>query len=448
MRPIAILTSTLAACALLLVADATVFAQAPKPKGAAPEAPPGNPGTKSAVVPSYFVIPLQGAIGKEVIASKVKEAMQAGLKDPKTILVLEVDSPGGLISECEAILNILASEKDRRSVAFVKNALSAAAILALTCDEIYMHEDSVIGDAQAITLKTPQLQESTPQTKPQPGQPRSPRRRAAPEPEPKKDSPETPPSEEEKDEKKSDSPISVAPEKFQSYWRALCRRAAEVGGHNPLVAEGMAEVDMQLRVVEKDGKKVIEQFLTLRDEDFVENRVIKPKGKLLTLTAKEAVQHGVAVQTVRKLTDIEVVNPDLIGWKQSSHRGRAIMSGYSKDLAKAEKSLDQLITSFTQLLHFAAATDPADVPLVTDVRGDPTVAARGQFIRTCTAHAGHLTMCDQALKKIVRIGAQYPALGVSPKALEKQQDFLTTLRQRMRAEAKRWRVSAAIGPGL
>src|SRR5438093_12466752 len=91
--------------------------QSPKHKASQPAAEP----------PSYFLIPFQGTVGRELIAQKVKEAMAAGLKNPRTVLVLEFDSPGGLISECEAILALLAEQKERRSIAFIKNAYSAAA---------------------------------------------------------------------------------------------------------------------------------------------------------------------------------------------------------------------------------------------------------------------------------------------------------------------------------
>src|SRR6185503_14629842 len=104
--------------------------------------------------PSYFVIPFKGEIGKTLVAAKVKEAMAAGLKDPQTVLVLDFDSPGGLIRECEAILELLAQQKERRSIAVIKNAYSAAAILALSCDEIFMLENSSIGCAQAIVLSS------------------------------------------------------------------------------------------------------------------------------------------------------------------------------------------------------------------------------------------------------------------------------------------------------
>src|SRR2546422_561999 len=124
---------------------------------------PQSPKHKASVqpseeVPSYFLIPFQGTVGRELIAQKVKEAMAAGLKNSRTVLVLEFDSPGGLISECEAILALLAEQKERRSIAFIKNAYSAAAILALACDEIYMLENSSIGSAQAILISNPPSQ--------------------------------------------------------------------------------------------------------------------------------------------------------------------------------------------------------------------------------------------------------------------------------------------------
>src|SRR5690554_3626569 len=61
----------------------------------------------------------------------------------------------------------------------------------------------------------------------------------------------------------------VMPEKYQSYLRGLMRATAEANGRDPRIAEAFVDPDVDLPA-------------------------IKPTGKVLTLTSKEAVQHGMA----------------------------------------------------------------------------------------------------------------------------------------------------------
>jgi len=63
-------------------------------------------------------------------------------------------------------------------------------------------------------------------------------------------------------------------------------------GHNPLLAEAIVDAEMQLFVVETDGRKSV----TEQDGDAA--TVITPKGKLLTVTDKEALACGLSAGTV------------------------------------------------------------------------------------------------------------------------------------------------------
>jgi len=68
---------------------------------------------------------------------------------------------------------------------------------------------------------------------------------------------------------------------LQSIWRAVCRKAAEHGGHPTLLAEAMVDPAFALTMREEQGKLVFE-----RDG---QGKVIKASGRILTLTAREAV---------------------------------------------------------------------------------------------------------------------------------------------------------------
>lgn len=83
---------------------------------------------------------------------QIDRSLRAGAE----IIVFEIDSPGGellaSINLSQAIADL--DEHRVRTIAYVpREALSGAAIIALGCDEIYMHPTARIGDAGPIELK-------------------------------------------------------------------------------------------------------------------------------------------------------------------------------------------------------------------------------------------------------------------------------------------------------
>ena len=400
---------------------------------------PQSPKHKASVqpseeVPSYFLIPFQGTVGRELIAQKVKEAMAVGLKNPRTVFVLEFDSPGGLISECEAILALLAEQKERRSIAFIKNAYSAAAILALACDEIYMLENSSIGSAQAILISNPPSQPQ-PQTQP----------RTQPPPEAP---PRSPPSVAPEDKPPAGPVVTEAHEKIQSVWRSICRRAADLGGHSPLLAEAMADPDIQIRLVEKDGKNVVEQFLEAREEDLAQNRILKPKGKLLTLTGREAVNCGLATAVVGRLSDIEKKAPGLSGWKPVSDRGKRIMDTFRGKVEKAEKTFREMVVKAGDELRLAVLEDPAKSTYNVDGKGNLTAGSYDLLVKQCTRCANHLNNCEAALKQISELGKNIPFLDEEAKAAQEKRVEIRAARERIQQFAKRFKLPTMKKLGL
>ncbi|MBI1346657.1 hypothetical protein GC163_10255 [bacterium] len=83
---------------------------------------------------------------------QIDRSLRAGAE----IIVFEIDSPGGelmaSINLSQAIANL--DEHHVRTVAYVpREALSGAAIIALGCDEIYMHPTAKLGDAGPIEVR-------------------------------------------------------------------------------------------------------------------------------------------------------------------------------------------------------------------------------------------------------------------------------------------------------
>jgi len=96
-------------------------------------------------------LPLVGGVGETMRHQEIEKvaAYADKLKKEKgisPIIVLEIESPGGAMSEMYAIHDTLMEVKKRhRVVAWIKEAISAAAATAFHCDEIYFRTDGSLG---------------------------------------------------------------------------------------------------------------------------------------------------------------------------------------------------------------------------------------------------------------------------------------------------------------
>lgn len=190
----------------------------------------------AAAGPAYYMLPIVGEIGVEVKAEFLKKAL-ALARSRSHILVLYIDSSGGSVAETEKIVSVLSKVKDVRTMAYVRSAMSAAAVVAMACQDICMDPEATIGGAVPYTVGP------------------------------------------------AGTPKDVG-EKFKSAMRAQCRIAAELGGHSPLIMEGMVDPAIALVVKTVNGTPQVALGSG--------GTVLKASGKVLTLTAKEAVACGLA----------------------------------------------------------------------------------------------------------------------------------------------------------
>jgi ATP-dependent protease ClpP protease subunit len=135
--------------------DQSDLGAAPAP--GAPEPPSPKPAAPGGAV--VAVVPLHGQVGGLVDdratgtfdAAVLDECFEQAQKDGAQCVILDVDSPGGLVSEMEAICETIIAWHDRlRIVAFDRSAYSAAAIISLSCRELAMTPDGRIGAAVII----------------------------------------------------------------------------------------------------------------------------------------------------------------------------------------------------------------------------------------------------------------------------------------------------------
>ena len=197
---------------------------------------------------TYFHIRIEGGIGRDFTAHRMESLLKQATEAKPDVVLLDINTPGGTIDDAEKIIDLIIRHKDLRFVAFVRKALSAGAAIALACPEIYMSDTATIGAATSYSVSS--------------------------------------------EGRIVELPADIE-EKMQSVWRAACRKAAEHGRHSSLIAEAMADRDFKLTMRKENGKVVLE-----RDG---QGKTLAAKGRLLTLTGKEAVDCQLAKGLVTDL---------------------------------------------------------------------------------------------------------------------------------------------------
>jgi hypothetical protein len=100
-----------------------------------------------------FVLPFVGGVGATARAYEIEQmGKEADKWGPGQIIVLDIDSPGGLVTEIFKIVEAIRAVRERhRMVAWVKEAISAAAVTSMQFDEIYFRTMGANGAAMMIS---------------------------------------------------------------------------------------------------------------------------------------------------------------------------------------------------------------------------------------------------------------------------------------------------------
>ncbi len=183
-------------------------------------------------------------------------------------LVFPIDTFGGRVDSALRIASLIGSVEDQRTIAFVGLggdnlgvSWSAGALIALSTREIYMAPGTSLGAAAPVL--------------------------AAP-----------------------DGTAGDAGEKTVSAVRAQMAALAEKNGHPQSLALAMVDYDVEVIELLVDGKSIpmLREDATLlleRDPDGgTLGRTISAKGKLLSLTAGEALRYGLSTATVGNLGEL------------------------------------------------------------------------------------------------------------------------------------------------
>lgn len=184
--------------------------------------------------------------------------LDGALANGANLVVVEIDSPGGLVDSSLAMAARLRDLKAARTVAYIpREAISGAAMMALGCDEIIMGPRAMIGDAGPIFLD-------------------------------------------------EDFLFRHAPEKFRSNLAAQVRSLAESKGRSPALAEAMVDMNLVVHQVRnrKDGRTAYMSQAELdAAPDGTDWEKVAPvhesrEGHFLQLSGARAVELGLAQATV------------------------------------------------------------------------------------------------------------------------------------------------------
>jgi membrane-bound serine protease (ClpP class) len=204
--------------------------------------------------PGYCVLPLVGEVGTAITAETFHAAVEMARSEGAQYIVLDVESPGGSIPEMTKILAVIQAEKEITFIAHVaREAMSAAAILSMRCSKIYMSQGAAIGASVPFRIGP------------------------------------------------TGTPENIEA-KFFSAVQSEMRGAAELGGHSPLFVRGMSEMDVEL-VLRHDGSTPVIAVAQPGAEKPGE-RIIKQRGKILTMTASEAEETGLSAGTLADVSEI------------------------------------------------------------------------------------------------------------------------------------------------
>ncbi len=202
------------------------------------------------------VINLDDAFMYEIETAAFEKAIVETADQGPLFILLEIDTPGGRADFTQRICSAITNTGDCIVMAFIKGgryggAVSAGAAVAFACDKIYMANSSTIGAATAIAIS------------------------------------------EKGPEDLKEAYGEVVGEKFSSAWQAYLASLAEQNRRPALLARAMVDKDIEaievsdgtVRLfVEPANKKPSRQFVHLWSR----------KGSLLTLTATEALNCGIA----------------------------------------------------------------------------------------------------------------------------------------------------------
>lgn len=149
----------------------------------------------------------------------VELALNNARKIEADIVIIEMDTYGGVLTDAKEIVDKIMQFKKPVWVFINSDAASAGALISIACDSIYMSPGASIGAATVVT-----------------------------------------------------GTGEKAPDKYQSYMRSIMRSTAEEKGRNPRIAEGMVDESIAIDSITLEG-----QIITFSTSEAIKNGFCEAK---------------------------------------------------------------------------------------------------------------------------------------------------------------------------
>jgi membrane-bound serine protease (ClpP class) len=207
-----------------------------------------------------YVIDISGDV-EPGMAAFVKRALRDIPEGPNNLIVFKMDTFGGRVDSALQIVDTIVNTKKGRTIAFVsKKAISAGALIALSCNEIAMKHNTTIGDCAPITI--------------------------------------------------SNEGPKMMGEKFQSPLRAKFRTLAKRNKYPVALSEAMVTDHMEVYKVKIDDKTIYmdaQEYADLSKEEkekITLKKTAVAKGELLTMDDTEALDFGFSKMSVESIDEM------------------------------------------------------------------------------------------------------------------------------------------------
>jgi len=206
-----------------------------------------------------LVVPITSEID-DTMAAFVGRCVDEALQRRAQAVILEIDTPGGMVTSLHDLVAAMERLEGIRTVAFVRRcAWSAGALIALSTPEVYMSGGATIGSAEPVGFGPQGMTELG--------------------------------------------------EKYVSAIRAEFEAKATENGYDPLLAKAMVDKDLELVLVRRPGADdpeiMTQDAYRIALEDFDSTakprllKIVVKEGKLLNLSAGPALELGISSGTVK-----------------------------------------------------------------------------------------------------------------------------------------------------
>ena len=264
-----------------------------------------------------IILPVDDVIMYEIETDAFEKAIADSSEEGPLFIMVEIDTPGGRVDLAQRMCAAITKNADCNVIAFIKGgkyggAISAGAAVALSCNKIYMTDNTIIGAATLVTM--------------------------------------TKAKEQLKDKKYED----VVNEKHSSAWRAYLASLAQQNDRPGLLARAMVDSSIEVIEVNQGSKRLFIEPMNKKPDQPV-TRTWNKSGSLLTLTAKEAIECTIADGLVgsreQLLQQLQAGDANVVTDKK--------ITNARKDLQIAQRKVDEALKSFDMKEQQSKYSQPA-----------------------------------------------------------------------------------------